>query len=303
MEHRRASPGREPAAYDYLLVVGPGRSGSEFLYENLRSNPGFLFPEIKEGYYYRSPSRFRKALRQAAGGGAVLADIANLGYADPALLAGVEALQDEGCSILLVVLLRDHRDRAVSMMRFRKSRGEASALRGARRLEEAVVRDRLTPQRLAEIYALDVDVLAVGFPALVDATEAVLNVLCGLCGTPLSGVVERRVVNRSERARFVWLSALGKLLAAAMRRLRLGRLLQRLKGSGLVRKLFFVRLAADEDKPQLSRESAAVLGDAFAECGALIESASERIREGVYLRARRGAANVRLTADRPESHR
>ncbi len=39
---------------DYLLAVGPGRSGSEFLYENLKSKPGFVFPEIKEGCYCRS---------------------------------------------------------------------------------------------------------------------------------------------------------------------------------------------------------------------------------------------------------
>lgn len=292
LEHRRASAGGASKAYDYLLVAGPGRSGSEFLYKNLKNNPGFVFPELKEGYYYRSTSRFRKALGRAEADGAVLADIANLAYADPALISGVEALQDAGRSILLVVLLRDHRDRAVSMMRFRKSRGEASALRGARRLEEAVVRDRLTPRRLAEIYALDVDVLAVRFPALVDSPEAVLDVLCLLCGVPKPGCVERGVVNRSQRARFVWLSMLGKLLAAALRRLGLGRLLQRLKGSSLAGKLFFVPLAAGEDAPRLSAESAAVLEDAFRECRAWIESESERIREGVYLRMRRGAAGV-----------
>ena len=84
--------------YDYLLVVGPGRSGSEFLYRLLRDHPGFVFPEIKERYYYRSPRAFRRARKRLDGRqGQILCDVANLAYADARLSRGVEALREEGC--------------------------------------------------------------------------------------------------------------------------------------------------------------------------------------------------------------
>ena len=158
-----SSPGADAnaLAYDYLLVVGPGRSGSELLYERLKAHPAFAFPEIKEGYYYRSPRawrRARRALGAGSGGPRILADIANLAYRDGALAGGVEALRGGGCRILIAVLLRDHVDRAMSMARFRRSRGELAALLGAARLEAAVVRDRLTPDRLLGVYRLDADV-------------------------------------------------------------------------------------------------------------------------------------------------
>ena len=50
-------PGRPGAAadraapvYDYVLAVGPHRSGTTFLYRALAAHPGFRAPEIKEAY-------------------------------------------------------------------------------------------------------------------------------------------------------------------------------------------------------------------------------------------------------------
>ena len=164
--------------YDYLLVVGPGRSGSEFLYRLLRGHPSFAFPEIKERYYYRSPRAFRRARKRldGRGRGQLLCDVANLAYADAKLSRGVEALREAGFSILLVVLLRDHRDRAISMMQFRRSRAELSALLGARRLEAAVVRDRLNSERLADVFRTNADVLTLSF-SLSPEYGAVMDVL------------------------------------------------------------------------------------------------------------------------------
>lgn len=266
--------------YDYVLVVGPGRSGSEFLYENLRRHPRMRFPEIKEGYYYRSLRDYRRA-RGRLGAGIMLADIANLAYKDGGLPDGVRALQGAGERVLLVVLLRDHRERAASMMRFRRSRGERTALLGARRLEAAVVADRLTADDLARIYGIDADALTLRFEALTGDPEGALAAVYSQCGIEMGGAPVARAVNESERARFMPLAALGKATALLLRRLGCRRLLQRVKDSAGVRRLFFAPGAWDAT---LSAESEATLGAAQLECIAAVEAASERVGEGVYLR-------------------
>ena len=82
--------------YDYLLVLGPGRSGSDFLYRILKSHPAFAFPEIKEGRYYRSPQAFTRVWGEMQGGGKLLCDIENSAYLDPKLLPGLMALKERG---------------------------------------------------------------------------------------------------------------------------------------------------------------------------------------------------------------
>lgn len=283
--------GREPGgagttvtpAYDYLLVVGPGRSGSDFLFRNLQEHPALTSPGIKEGYYYRSPAVFQRARRAAGGGGAILVDIANLGYQDPALGAGVWRLREEGVRILMVVLLRHHGARAESMMRFRKSRGEVSALRGRRRLEDAVLRDRLTAERLAELYGLPVDLLVIGFPALVNRTQQVLNLLADRCGVERVEAHRTERVNESMVARAVWFSALGKITAVALRHLGFRKTLQRLKDDARVGTLFFT--PSPNDAPgRLSRRRFLLLEETWRDCRALVEQHSVEVADGVFLR-------------------
>ena len=274
-----------PLKYDYLLVAGPGRSGSDLLYERLRGHADFAFPEIKEGYYYRSPARFEKALRRAnRDGKRILADVANLGYQDPALGPGVRRLAGAGRRVLLVILLRAHRDRAVSMMRFRKSRGEFSALFGARRLERAVARDRLTPEALHDIYGLGADVLTLHFSALTENTTGSLSALADLCGAAPFPESAPAVVNESVRARNAPLAAGGKAVAVALRRLGLRRLLQRAKDSRSVRRFFFAPATGERGVPRLSEETARSLDESFAACRAVAEGASEPLGDGLFFR-------------------
>ena len=272
--------------YDYLLVAGPGRSGSEFLYRLLRDHPGFVFPEIKERYYYRSPRAFRRARKRldGRGRGQLLCDVANLAYADAKLSRGVETLREEGFRVLLVVLLRDHRDRAISMMRFRRSRAEFSALLGARRLEAAVVRDRLTSERLAAIFRTHVDVLTLSFSALTQDTGAVMDVLSTLCGAPKFDRTPRQAVNQAVAARSLWLSALGRWCGFALRHLGFRRQLQRIKENEMVNKAFFAPLTDDAGRPRLSEESLKILDASAAACRRMVENSSRQVREGIYLR-------------------
>ena len=269
---------------DYLLVVGPGRSGSDFLFRILRAHPDYAFPEIKEGAYYRSVRAYQRGQTKVRPPGKLLCDIANDAYHDPRLLPGVRALQEQGVSILIMVLLRNHRDRALSAMRFRKSRGRPSALLGVRHLEESVVRDRLTPGMLEDIFSLDVDVLTVDFEALVGETDHFLTTLADLCGTAPLDDVPTEPVNVSTRARFVWLSTLGWLSAVALRRLGLASLLQRIKDSRLVGKLFFKPLVTGQEEIRLADRSVRILDEAHRECWSVVTGLSAKKHEGLFLR-------------------
>ena len=270
--------------YDYLLVVGPGRSGSDFLYRILRAHPDYAFPEIKEGAYYRSVRAYERARAKVRPAGKLLCDIANDAYHDPKLASGVGTLQREGVSILMVVLLRDHQDRALSAMRFRKSRGRPSALGSARRLEESVVQDRLTARMLEAIFSLDVDVLTVDFATLVEDTESFLAQLASLCGTGPFDSVDTDPTNASTQARFVWLSTLGWLGAVALRRLGLTKMLQRIKDSPRTARMFFKPLAPDGREFRLAEASAATLDDAHRECWSVVLRVSAKERKGLFLR-------------------
>ena len=268
--------------YDYLLVVGPGRSGSEFLYRLLRNHPSFVFPEIKERYYYRSPRAFRRAQKQLQE--QILCDVANLAYADTKLSRSVDALREEGFRILLVVLLRDHRDRVISMMQFRRSRSELSALLGTRRLEEAVVRDRLTSDRLTDIFKTNTDVLTISFSTLTKDTVAVMDVLSSLCGVSKFNGIPQQAVNQSVGARFLWLSAFGQSCSYILRHLGFRRLLQRIKENKVVNKAFFVPLPNNAERPQLSGEALRKLDASAIECHAIVKNSCRQVREGIYLR-------------------
>ena len=268
---------------DYLLVVGPGRSGSDFLYRILRAHPDYASPEIKEGAYYRSVAAYRRA-RAKVRVGRLLCDIANDAYHDPKLAAGVRALQRQGVAVLVVILLRRHRDRALSAMRFRRSRGRPSALRGARHVEDSVVQDRLTAGMLEAIFGLDVDVLTVDFSTLVDDTESFLAKLASLCGTRPFDAVATAPVNVSTQARFVWLSTLGWLGAVALRKLGLSRVLQRIKDSPAITRVFFKPLGSDQAKTRLSESSVRTLDDAHRECWSVVMRVSTKQHEGLFLR-------------------
>ena len=306
--------------YDYLLVVGPGRSGSDFLYRILLTHPDLARPEIKEGYCYRSASGRRRAQEwMRRNPDRILPDIANLAYKDAALRPGLARLLDDGCRILLVVLLREHRARAVSMMRFRRSRGEFAALGGRRRLEKSVLQDRLTPDRLQAIYGAGADVLTIGFPALTANTDAVLDALASVCGIarfPGGGQFDpdsdsqyphgQYPRNAAMAARSPYLSAGGKLAAAALRRLGLRRTLQNLKDSQRVNRIFLRPLnpERDDDNPQLTGSAARLLESEYAACCALAASGSQPLADGVYFRpyaalsgGKAGVSTVSATPD------
>lgn len=271
--------------YDYLLVVGPGRSGTDFLYENLRRHLQFAFPEIKEAGYYRSPRRFQKEFGRLLGGESrILADISNLAYKDRLLGPGVTTLKGQGVRVLIVVLLREHCARARSMYRYRKSRGHLTAWLGPNHLEQSVVRDRLTPQQLEEIFGLGVDVLSIEFSTLVESPAQVFRYLSLLCGVSISDHVAVRMTNRSVRRRNLVLSTAATSGATLLRGMGFRRLLQRLKDSKRLDRLVFVTLPEDEQEVVLKEESVRLLEKTFTDCRSTIQAHSQALVEGVYFR-------------------
>lgn len=270
--------------YDYLLAVGPGRSGTEFLYRIFQSHPDLVFPEIKEGGYYRSLKLYAKAQHKRHNDRELLCDIANFAYRDPTLLCGINHLKTSGARVLLIVIIRDHQDRAISMMRFRRSRGEFSALFGNKYLEKATVRDMLLPQALKDIFGLNVDIITVSFPTLVKDTGHFLDALSDICGIHRFDKIPQDPVNESVRARYIPLSALGKICSWSLRKLGFRHLLQRIKDNESIRKIFFVPLNNGQNGLHLSEESLQALESAYIECCSVIEDQSEPIGEGLYFR-------------------
>lgn len=270
--------------YDYLLAVGPGRSGTEFLYRIFKSHPNLALPEIKEGGYYRSPKVYKKAQQRQRHDKEILCDIANLAYRDPALSKGIGLLQADGVKLLLIVTIRNHQDRALSMMRFRKSRGEYSALLGNRYLEKTTVRDRLLPHRLKDIFDTNVDVMTVRFSTLTKDTSHFLDALSTICGIQKFNIIPQEAVNESVRARFILLSSFGKICSFALRKLGFRALLQRIKDNELVKKIFFIPLNNGTNGMHLSEASLQKLESAYVECCSIIEDQSERLGEGVYFK-------------------
>ena len=282
---RRAGPaGGAGPAYDYVLAVGPGRSGTTFLYRALDAHPGFCAPEIKEAHYYRSARRLERALGGLRGSGAMLLDVADTAWSDPRL-ARVSALAAGGTRILLVVLLRRHRDWARSMLAYRRSRvlpALPALLAGPGGLERAVVRDALTAAALERIFALGADVLTVEFEALAREPGRVLDALARLCRTGPFGRVDTAPVNRAERARFAPLAAAAKLAAWALRAAGARRTLQALKDDPRVAGLVF-RPAGPGGLPALSEAAAARLDRCEAACRAAVAAAGEPLGEGLRL--------------------
>ena len=269
--------------YDYLLVVGPGRSGSTFLYEILKRHPDFAFPEIKEGYYYRSPRVFDRLYRPVADSGRILVDVANLAYRDARLTGGVEALRSRGIKPLLVVLLRDHRDRAVSMIRYAKSRGRPAVWMGPRMLEKRIVRERLTPAAVRRLLALDADLLCIDFDALTQDTRSCLDVLASLCGSAPFTHRTPPAVNESVASRNLLLASAATLVRTVMRRLGFRRALQSLRETTFLQRLLFVPLRTAE-RPALSPASERTLDAARRECRSIIGASARLVAGGVQVR-------------------
>lgn len=270
--------------YDYLLVTGPGRSGTRFLLANLETHPDLDTTRGEGAYYYRSRRRLQKAVARSGNGAndrRIVVDVANLAYKDPALTRAVPRLRRDGFRILLVVLLRDHRRRAVSMMHFRRSRGQPSAWFGARRLELAVLRDRLRPAHLRRLMRLDADLMVVPFATLTDQAGSVLRALSAQCGIAKFGPARQDVVNETVEARFLPLAALGTALAVVLRRLGLREPLRRIKHAPLAKSLFF--RPADKSRHRLGSEIEELLAATYDECVALMQESSSWTENAVYV--------------------
>ena len=275
---RRLAHGRR---VDYLLIAGPGRSGSTYLFKGLAARGDFVAPAIKEGAYYRSPTRLRRALAVLPAG-AVLLDGANAAWRDPRL-AAVSDLRRRDCRVLLVLLLRDHLDWARSMKTFRASRGDWHSWFGGGTLERAVVRNSLKPDDIARLLGLEVDLLCVDFAALIRDPESVLDQIAVLCGRPPGAPAPpRTAMNPAVAARSRMVAAAGKGVAVLLRALGCRRLLHRLKASTTLRRAFFRPINASP--APLGQASGQELAQRQSACRAAVDSATIELAAGMRLK-------------------
>ena len=263
-----------------MLAVGPGRSGTTLLYRLLNAHPAFEAPAIKEGHYYRSPRRFERARRRQRAARAMLLDVANTAWADPRLVRVAE-LGQRGHRVLLIVLLRRHRERAASVIAFRQSRVVPAAFAGPRGLERAALEDSLTAPALGRLLGLGADVLTIAFPALVGRPGEVLGTIAGLCATAGFGPPPAGPVNESVRARHRLLTGAGKLAALALRAAGAHRALQALKDRPGVMRVFFAPAAGATHAP-LGAAAAAALDAHYEGCLATLAAKGERLSDGLW---------------------
>lgn len=290
---------KQSIKYDYLLSVGPGRSGSAFIYQKLKAHPEVEFPGIKEGYLYRSIGRFQK-VRKRLNEELILADISNRAYQDPLLDWGIKMIKNNGYRILLILSIREHCDRAVSMVRFKRSRGEFSALWGMNYLEKKVMNDQLMPEQLLNIFQMNVDILIVYFPMLTQKTEVFLGHLSNLCGISQFNNIGKGRVNKSVCARNMLLSAFGKIVALALRKVGCVKFLQTIKDSNFIEKLFFTELP--ENDFSLSEKNRKLLNDLYFECCSVVNDFSDQIGKQIYFR-KAGAPRPELASWQPVKER
>ena len=269
--------------YDYLLFVGPGRSGTDYLCNVLHESHHVAFPEIKEGYYYQSPGRYMR-MRRKTPAGVILGDGANLAYLDTKLVNGVPYLHDAGERVLVVVTVRDHVERTRSMMQFDASRGRGLWWRARNGLERFAVSRRLTPERLWQICNVGVDIAVLDFQSLTTEPLRVVNWLARQCNIPEFKSLPDVDTNPSEQARSPYLSAVAALGARGLRKAGLRRTLQSIKDNGTLHNLAF-KPSGDQPAVALTPEHVELLDRDNAACWQFVHMNFSQAEDGIYLRA------------------
>ena len=141
-------------------------------------------------------------------------------------------------------------------------------------LERCVVRDRLKAGHISSIYETGADVMAIDFRLLVGQTDTVLELLAVRCGIAPFGTSAAHVrTNSSVSARWMPLSALGKLAAVTLRRVGARRTLQGLKESPDIQRLFFKDDSVRPTRPKISPAHARVLRAENTECWRVVAQA------------------------------
>ena len=259
------------------------------MYYALRANYAVSFPEIKEGRYYRSPRRYRKA-RRAIPPDHLLGDISNDAYMDSGLPAALENLRIIGQRVLVVIMLRDHVRRARSMLLFDESRGRALRPGGRRAMGRRVIERCLTPERLEGVFRTGADVAVLDFDVVTADPAGALNALASLCGiAPYDRPLRPTRINESVRARNGVLAATAVLAAETLRAAGFRKALQFLKDSDRIHSLFF-RTVPDGEGPNwgpvISQEHLDVLHSAHKGCWDVVRRRTDVRANGLYVGAK-----------------
>ena len=225
----------------YLLVAGPGRSGSTYLYNVMSQHPEVVTAGWKEAYLYRNERKLLSTLRKNSRR-KVLLDVANRGFVDPKLrefLANYSG--SEPYRLTLIYLYRDQGERLASVFDFRKSRGMIEAYLPQRLAEKLLISDIFSSRHIQgqqsphyETFILKTERMQRDPTRFLAELDKMLHL--GLDQTkPLVAVH----FNERRDARMLWASSIGKVAASLLRWLGMARIVEAIKTQPQIEKLFF----------------------------------------------------------------
>jgi hypothetical protein len=264
----------------YLLIAGPGRSGSTYIYNALSQHSDVATAGWKEAYLYRNEKKLICALMSRADK-KVFLDVANRAFLDKRLKRFLKNYQlTDSYRMAVIYLWRDQGERMASVLDFRKSRGMIEAYI-PEKLVERRLRDEIFHKGYLEGLCSSKYATAVlkteALPR--DPTELVgqLEDLLGL-GLDRNQRLELTSFNNRAAARNILLSSIGKLFAYAMRGIGFTRLVERLKTNSRVKAIFFAEKGTFSSKNDFSPIFKAATDDADRNVG-------EYLRENGCLKA------------------
>lgn len=217
----------------YILIAGPGRSGSTLLYTLIKCTDGVnRLGEIKELELYK---RGFKSINRNAD----IIDISNRAFGEKQKVKEfIEKIffYDSRANVKIIYLFRDSAKRAISIYNFRKSRGYWETYLPKSFAFKQIAKDFLKPENI--VVDLRVNTYVVDFDFLIkcETQRYILSQILEVSGEADS--IERKI-NESVKARSAFLSSVGKLMAISLRRVGAGMLLQKIKDTKIVNQIFF----------------------------------------------------------------
>ena len=225
----------------YVLVAGPGRSGSTYLYNVMAQHPDVGTAGWKEAYLYRNESKLLSALQKSATK-KVFLDVANRGFVDPKLREFLRNYSDiKPYSLVLIYLYLDQGERLASVLDFRKSRGMIEAYLPQRLAEKLLVSEIFCSRHLQSQQSPHYDTFILKTEKMQRDPTLLLAELDKMLGLRLDNTkpLVKAQFNERKDARILLLSSIGKLVANFLRWLGMAKTVEAIKTQHKVENFFF----------------------------------------------------------------
>ncbi len=233
----------ESSIRSHFCVLGPGKAGTTWLYHLLRENEQVCVPLIKETAFFNSNYhrgvKWYLSLFDFSSEHLAFGDISNQNYKSPVVIENCLKLFPE---TLFIYLLRDPRDRFLSAYRFELKQGRSLPIETyALEWDLSLFDDRSIVQRLQERVPVG-QLLLVRFEDIRSRPQFVAQLIGHVLGVQLLSFPTQDAKNISVYPRSRVLAKSGRFVASQLRRLGFLRLLQRLKNSFFISRVFYTKV-------------------------------------------------------------